>query len=64
MDKTLGIKRERSEEISTWDVLSVLKTNRSGGKNIPPVILSNSDHMQYLIYIMAHSLLRAGIFIW
>lgn len=31
MDKLLGTKTERCKEISTWDVLSVLKTNRLGG---------------------------------
>lgn len=31
MDKLLGTKTERCKEISTWDVLSVLKTNKSGG---------------------------------
>ena len=31
MDKLLGAKTGRSEEIATWDVLSVLKTNRLGG---------------------------------
>ena len=31
IDKLLGAKTGRSEEIATWDVLSVLKTNRLGG---------------------------------